>query len=340
MKKVTLVLMVCLMLGTWLKAQDPQFSQYYASPLYLNPGFTGSNHEPRLAFNSRVQWTALPQAFTTFAASADFLLENFNSGFGILAMTDRAGSAALRTTTIAGLYASKIRLSEKWVLSPGLMFGFGQRSIDLDKLVFGDQIQYNGPTTDDAISQLGNRSYFDFSSGAVIYNKSFWAGFSAYHINSPNHSLLGEQSKLPMRLSAHVGIRIPIKHGPLAKTKLNSVSPSIVFTQQGEFQQFDVGANVIFDPILVGLWYRGVPLGNEDKEKMQHDAIIFMIGLNMKYLEVGYSYDLTVNKLGPASGGSHELSVVLLLQGFQLSKTPKKSKFLPCPNYTGFQWRE
>ena len=320
------------------KAQDPLFSQYYASPLYLNPGLAGSLKDPRLIFNSRVQWTQLPKAFNTYAASADFQMPKLNSAFGFLATTDKAGSAGLRTTTLGAIYAAKIRLNKKWVFSPGLMFAYGNRSIDFSKLVFGDQLQYNGPTTDDAVGQLGNRSFFDFASGAVFYNKSFWAGFSAYHINQPNFSLLGENSRLPMRLSVHTGMRIPIKHGLISKSKLNSISPSLIFTSQGEFQFMDAGANVLFDPVMVGLWYRGNPLTKNMEGSLNHDAAIFILGLNLKYLEVGYSYDFTLSKLGPDSGGAHELSVMIFLSGIKTHRVPRSQKILPCPNYNGFHW--
>jgi type IX secretion system PorP/SprF family membrane protein len=266
-----------------IKAQDPMFSQYWTSPLYMNPGLAGSVAQPRIIFNSRMQWAKLPNAFTTYSASADYLVDEWSSAFGVLVMTDKAGSANLRNTAIHGTYASKIRLSEGWVLSPAVTFGYGSRSIDFDKLVFGDQIIHNGPTTDDAIGHLGNRGYFDFSSGAVIYNETFWAGFSAYHINEPNYSFLGEDAKLPMRMSAHAGFRIPIKHSVLSKSKLSSIAPSFVYRQQGEFTQFDIGANVIFDPVMVGLWYRGLPL-----KKNYNEQASYILGLNLKFIEVGY----------------------------------------------------
>jgi type IX secretion system PorP/SprF family membrane protein len=259
-----------------IKAQDPMFSQYWTSPLYMNPGLAGSVAQPRIIFNSRMQWAKLPNAFTTYSASADYLVDEWSSAFGVLVMTDKAGSANLRNTAIHGTYASKIRLSEGWVLSPAVTFGYGSRSIDFDKLVFGDQIIHNGPTTDDAIGHLGNRGYFDFSSGAVIYNETFWAGFSAYHINEPNYSFLGEDAKLPMRMSAHAGFRIPIKHSVLSKSKLSSIAPSFVYRQQGEFTQFDIGANIIFDPVMVGLWYRGLPLKknyNEQATCFVHESL-------------------------------------------------------------------
>ena len=339
MKKLyTMLVLICL--SGALMAQDPLFSQYYASPLYLNPGFTGSMSEPRLTFNSRVQWTQLPKAFNTFAASADFLVKDLNSGFGLMAITDRAGSVNLRTSSIGVLYSSKIRLSEKWVASPGLMFSYGNRAIDMDKMVFADQIIYNGPTSDDAIGHLGTRHFFDFSTGLVIYNKTYWAGFSVFHLNKPNHSMLGEQSRLPQRYSLHAGAKVPLRTATLSRSKLSSFMPSMIYTQQGDFRFLDIGGNLVFDPVLFGLYYRGTPFHRSDQGYYNHDAVIFLLGMNLKYLEVGYSYDLTISRIGPSSGGSHEISVMFLMQNINPNKVSRKDKILPCPNYTGFQWRE
>ena len=343
MKQSVIIVVVGLCIGLMsgnASAQDPMFSQYWSSPLYLNPGLAGSVAQPRLIFNSRIQWANLPRAFNTYSASADYLVDEWNSAFGLLVMTDKAGSANLRNTAIQGTYASKIRLSEGWIFSPAVTFGYGSRSIDFDKLVFGDQIIHNGPTSDDAIGHLGNRGYFDFSSGAVIYNKTFWAGFSAYHINQPNYSFLGEEARLPMRISAHAGFRIPIRHASvLSKSKLSSIAPSFVYRQQGDFQQFDIGTNVIFDPIMLGLWYRGLPVVKNYNEQLSQDALIIILGLNLKFIEVGYSYDFTISSIGPDSGGSHEISVSLLLPNFESNKVKRRDKILPCPNYNGFQWR-
>jgi len=336
-KNILLVLLLFLLVNA--KAQDPMFSQYYASPLYLNPGLAGSVKQPRLIFNSRMQWAKLPNAFTTYAASADYLVEDWSSAFGVLAMTDKAGSANLRNTSIGATYAAKIRIAKGWVFSPGVTFGYASRSIDFDKLIFGDMIIHNGPTTDDAIGHLGNQSYFDFSSGAVIYNKTFWAGFSGYHINEPNYSLLGEDAILPMRLSVHGGMRIPIKHSMLSSSKLSSIAPSFVYKSQGDFNQLDVGTNFIFDPVMVGLWYRGIPTSKNINKQASQDAIIFILGLNLQFIEVGYSFDFTISDLGPQSGGSHEISMTLLLPEINSSRVKRKDKILPCPNYNGFQWK-
>ena len=71
-KKYTMFLIV-LISGycDYIYAQDPQFSQFYASPLYLNPALTGSVKCPRATLNYRNQWPALGSTYVTYIASFD-----------------------------------------------------------------------------------------------------------------------------------------------------------------------------------------------------------------------------------------------------------------------------
>ena len=76
---------------TPVTAQDPQFSQFYAAPLYLNPAFAGSTGQARVGMNYRNQWPAIDANFNTISAYADFYLEDINSGVGALITRDREG---------------------------------------------------------------------------------------------------------------------------------------------------------------------------------------------------------------------------------------------------------
>src|SRR5687767_2834228 len=104
-------------------AQDPEFSQYYAAPLYLNPAFAGTASDHRFIANHRNQWPNITNGFVTYALSYDYNLEHLNSGLGILLMTDKAGTANLKSTGLNFQYAYKVNLAGKWILSSGLNFG-------------------------------------------------------------------------------------------------------------------------------------------------------------------------------------------------------------------------
>lgn len=335
MRKIyTTLLFILIALGA--AAQDPQFSQFYSAPLYLNPAFAGSGSEHRYTVNFRNQWPQLPKAFQTYAVSYDRNVAKLRSGFGLLVMADKAGSAGLTTTTVAGTYAYRLQLGENLMVSPAVQFGFSNRNLNMDKLVFGDQLDFGGSwssTVDPDFKRLQGNNYFDVSSGLLVYNRIFWAGLAVYHMNQPNQSFLGEQDELPMKTTLHAGVRIPLYRGPKKLDRISSISPSFIFKKQGAFNQLDVGLHFNYNPIMVGLWYRGIPVQKNASQRINHDAITGLFGLRFKEIDIGYSYDFTISQLGFASGGAHELSMIYHFDVYKKTRKRRNEKFIPCPTW-------
>jgi type IX secretion system PorP/SprF family membrane protein len=318
-------------------AQDPQFSQYYAAPLYLNPAFAGTSEDHRFIANYRNQWPNAARGFVTYAFSYDVNLNHYNSGVGFLATVDQAGTAGMRSSQLNFLYSYKWNVSNKWVVSAGLNFGYAFRSIDLNRLIFGDQLQFdsdgNVPTDDQALFNLGNTQYFDFNSGVLAYNKNFWFGFAASHLNTPNRSLVNQEAEVPIKTSFHGGVRIPLYGGPFKKEHISVLAPSFVYKKQGHFDQLDVGIHFLYDPIMMGVWYRGIPLQQNVRDNISQDAMVVILGFQFEKVELGYSYDFTVSELGPISGGAHEVAIKYKLEMAAQVKTKRKDKFIPCPTF-------
>ncbi len=315
-------------------AQDFQLSQYYQAPLYLNPGFTGITPQQRFVLNHRVQWPNLPQAFATYAFSYDIFVNQLRSGFGVLVTTDKMGSAGWRTNTASLLYSYKVKLTENIVFSPGLSFGYGQNGLDRSKLVMGDELQYNGETTDAELRKLGRHDYFDFGSGFLLYSRKLWFGATFNHMNRPNLSVLNEVSRLPMKTSIHAGIRLDLTNS-MRNSRPSYLTPSIIYRMQGRtFSQLDLGINYHIDPISVGFWYRGKPFQKTVISSVEQDALILFLGMYFKQFNIGYSYDFTVSELGTSSGGAHELSIIWEFTSKPSSKSVKKKyKLIPCPTF-------
>ncbi len=94
------------------QAQDAQFSQFYANPLFLNPALAGFTECGRVNLNYRNQWPALANAYITYSASYDQNLPSINSGFGVLAMSDRQGDGALVRNSISAFYSYQLQVSD------------------------------------------------------------------------------------------------------------------------------------------------------------------------------------------------------------------------------------
>lgn len=334
MKKILFFLLM-ITTGSVL-AQDPQFSQYYQAPLYLNPGFTGITPQQRVVFNHRVQWPSLPQAFSTYAFSYDIFVDELRSGFGLLLTTDKMGSAGWRTTTASILYSFKVKLTDKIVFSPGLSFGYGTNGLDRSKLRLGDGLEYDGISLDPDLFKLGQQNYFDFGSGFLFYSRSVWLGASFTHMNQPNLSILNNESRLPMKTAIHAGAKLSLGGGGRARTARQAyLTPSAIYRLQGNsFTQLDVGLNYHIDPVSVGFWYRGKPFGKPIENTVQQDALIVNLGLYLPHLTIGYSYDFTMSKLQTTSGGAHEISIMFEFVTRPVNRAVKqKYKLIPCPTF-------
>lgn len=318
-------------------AQDPEFSQYYAAPLVLNPAFTGTASDHRVIANHRNQWPSITNGFVTYALSYDYNLQHLNSGLGLMIMADKAGTANLKSTTVNFQYAYKVHFADNWILSSGLNFGVGFRNIDFSRLVFGDQLEFdtdtNIPTDDPAFANIQNSTYFDFGGGMLVYNRKYWFGFSAMHLNNPNRSLLDGDAQIPIKTSLHGGVRIPLYHGLFKKERTAAIMPSFVYKQQGRFDQLDLGTYFFYEPVILGLWYRGIPIRQNVADNVSQDAVVVVLGFQLDRFEVTYSYDVTVSELGPISGGSHEVALKFKLDLATSAHKRKKQRFIPCPTF-------
>ena len=342
MRKSILILVMTIWVAQ-ASAQDIQFSQYYQAPLYLNPGFTGITPQQRAVVNYRVQWPNLPQAFTTYAASYDIFVEELRSGFGMLLTSDKMGSAGWQTNTFNLLYSFKVRITEKLVFSPGLVFGYGTHGIDQTKLRLGDGLEFERDgeyySVDPDQGKLGKQNYFDVGTGFLFYSRSIWLGAAFHHLNKPNLSLLGDVSRLPIKTTIHGGARINLSGGgPRGSSgRIDYLTPSFIVRTQGpSFSQMDVGVNYHIDPVSVGVWYRGKPVGFDESVigGTQQDALILSLGLYFKNLNIGYSYDFTISEMQTASGGAHEIAIVYEFQSKPAGRSVKKKyKLIPCPTF-------
>jgi type IX secretion system PorP/SprF family membrane protein len=325
-------------------AQDPQYSQYYAAPLYLNPAMAGSELTGRVGFNYRNQWPSIDAKFTTFSAYYDTYLQDYNSGVGIMVMQDTEGAAQLRSTTISGIYSYELKLGEGAYFRPGFQASYIRREIGFyENLVFANQINPNdpfGPILPGAdIPGLGEPvNMLSLSLGGMFFTENFWIGGAAHHVNQPNQSFIDGISPLPAKFSLHAGYRISLGQGSMRQDfthlrKERYFTPTINYKRQGPFEQLDLGAYFYVEPLVFGLWYRGLPYKPVENQS-NRDAIVMMVGLNLlSGLNIGYSFDYTVSQLGIQSGGAHELSLSWTLPNNNQGKPLRRDTILPCPKF-------
>ena len=308
--------------------QDPTFSQFYANALYLSPSFAGATNEYRLAVNYRDQWPAVPGVFNTYSISFDKALTNFNSGIGVLATYDVAGSGNLSTTNIGLLYSYDFNINREWHIRPGVNFKFYYLGLDIGKLVFNSQITGSGTTPSVTPPPFDNVADVDFATSALAYNERTWAGITLDHLLKPKTSFYGDDATVPIKINFYGGTQI-LKQTRLRQKTQDILSVAINFQMQGKFYQSDLGLYYYKDPLIFGIWYRGIPLVTTQAG----DAIIGLVGIKTKQLHIGYSYDFTISNLIGSTGGAHEISLVYEFNNLTLGQLKKRIRAIPCPEF-------
>lgn len=331
--RTSLTISFLLLLVRFGFSQDPQFTQFYAAASYLNPAFAGATFQNRAVVNYRNQWPQVPHAFDSYNVAVDMNFQSINSGFGMIVTHDRAGTGGLKFTNAGFQFSHQFQVARDFYIRPAIQYAITTRSLDINALTFGDQlIRNNAPTSVESINYQ-NVTYFDFSSGFLAYSSTKWIGFSAHHINKPNESLLHGQAALPIKFSVHGGWKFSLENVGNHSTE-DAITAAFNYKAQGKFDQLDIGFYYSHEPVIIGLWYRGIPLLKAYQPGYQNnDAVAILIGTEIKQLKIGYSYDITISRLVTNTSGAHEISITYQWAGKDAPPLSKQKRVVPCPKF-------
>ena len=333
MKYLLLISIVFTCLGS--RAQDPHFSQFYASPFTLNPAFAGKfDGTVRVAGIHRNQWPSINRAFVTTSAAVDFrimqssIAENDAWGVGVMGFSDQSSNGAVKFNFASVGTAFHKGLDEEGYHQIGAAFQgtYANMLINVTNLKFLDQLTpygFTGVTTEVFSNNSLKNSYFDFNAG-VLYNGSttdrnnFYAGISMYHINRPKQSFTGAYFILNPRTSIHAGGYFPAgQTGTLHLSGLMSFQGKASEALIGGAYQFIVSEESDKPTsVYVGSWAR------------LNDAVIPYLGLEFGSFRLGATYDVNTSSLKSASQSRGGIEISLIY----IKKDPDE-KGINCPKF-------
>ena len=245
--KALLYIVLTFVLYSDANAQDPEFTQFYAAPVYTNPAMAGTgscNGGGRVVLNYRNQWPSLPGTFITTSASYDQHFDNIGGGVSLLLLDDRAGEGLLRSQTASAGYSFQLDVNRKFTMRFGIEGQYGQRSIDWQRLRFEDQIDESQGFVKETAETFNNNTvgFANFSTGLLGYTERFYAGIAVHNLIEPNQSFFGNPDAIvPRRYTAHSGLVIPLDG---RKNPESSISPNVLFMLQNTekiFQKYMTG---------------------------------------------------------------------------------------------------
>ncbi|MBP9739487.1 MAG: PorP/SprF family type IX secretion system membrane protein [Chitinophagaceae bacterium] len=337
MKHVSIFILFFLLGCSFVQAQDPHFSQFFASPLTLNPAFTGKfNGTVRVAGNYRNQWPEINRAYVTNTASVDFQIMQKNIGYtdtwgvGMMAYSDASANGAVKFNYASVSTAFHKGLDEDGYSQIGVGFQatYANMLINTTSLKFEDQLTtagFTGVTSEIFSNPAALKSnYIDLNAGVLYTGSSndrnnYYLGVSMYHITRPKQVFTGANYLLNSRTTIHGGGYFGIgSTTTLHVSALHSMQGGANETVLGTALQFNVSGEGAEKPtsFYAGSWLRF------------KDAIIPYIGLEFDDFRFGATYDINTSSLKTASvnRGGIEISLIYI-------RRPNTDKYIHCPKF-------
>ena len=297
------------------ESQQVFYSQYYSSPLNLNPSMTGIGEFGRLGVNYRNQWTSIGDGYNSYSTWFDYNLLESNFSFGLNFSGEKLNILNYSSNHISPSISYGLNINSKMIIQSGFQLTYSSIDFDNSQLIFLDQLGpsgLNGLTAED-LNNFNKKNFFNMNYGILIYNEKFWLGSTIYNLLQPNISLSSSKNNLNRNYSIHGGINIDER-----------ISPSFNVIKHPSFILFNLGSYFIFSPLSIGFWYKGVPLS----KTKNMDAVMGSINFKNKSVGLSYSYDYNFfdKKLG-----SHEISITFDFHFFGKKLPPKNVRYLRCP---------
>jgi type IX secretion system PorP/SprF family membrane protein len=324
-KHLTLITLIGLVANS-VFGQDPSFSQFFASPLNINPALTGMiNGKWRVISNIRDQWAgpAFPYITSTISYDTKILKnkipESSVFGAGVMLMHDDAMSSVLKSNYASLNLAYNIKVAEgagDHRLGIGVGLTYASKTVDFSRLNFEHQFNGRGfdtnlPTGEAALSNMV--PYFSANAGFlysyVAQYTDFDFGVAAYHINKPKQTFLEDPNQyLPIRYVVHANYD-------------NFLSDKVVLNTNGIYQfqaqanYFSIGGGLGYflseqgeDNLIVngGVWY------------WSNNAIVPYVGTVYKNMQFGFTYDITISKLAASAGPPKSFEFSIIIRGDDL----------------------
>jgi type IX secretion system PorP/SprF family membrane protein len=349
MIRILIITIYSLFIAALVNAQDPNFTLFYNNPAYYNPAMTAINRGFTFRLNVRNQWAPIPGKFNTTSATFEGeVLNKLGVGFNLL--SDVAGEGFLRTTggTMSYSYCPIETANHKFQF--GMSGGILSRYVDWSRLNFSDQYDevlgkiyptnfipptFNTTTYMDLGTGAAYQFYYDSKTTKQFKKILINVGGAMQHLNRPKDAFFAENKYIPIKTVIHA--KTQILFGILV------YSFAGIYETQNKFSTRTIGFNLQHKSSLnIGIWSRSGNTINNQRFESYITSIGYLLPVKTVHkLRFTYSVDFTMTQLRTSSFGSHEISLVFMmddkymLKGFEAKR--KRKDMFKCPeDFKGF----
>lgn len=217
MKKINCLLLILFLFNTSIVvAQDDYVVNQTKYLQKINPSYFGLNELNRVGvlYNSMKVNNATTMDNKYLFGSIAFSDLNFSLGVDLNSFKMPTTNMTVNLAKLAYVYT--IQLSNDTFLLPGLYVGFGGTSLDVNNLIFEDQLNaatgfINTQSIDPLADIIANTSYLDMGASLLLHNEDYLVGLSLKHLNRPNTSFNKEiPFEKPIQISVQGGYEFNI----------------------------------------------------------------------------------------------------------------------------------
>lgn len=286
------LIVIAMTIGSSCRAQQqPMYTQYMFNALAINPAYAGAHESFEANALYRKQWVGINEAPQTQSFSLHSPLDRFRTrkrpgskvSVGMMVFNDRI--AITNQQGFFGVYAYRLLLPNRAILSMGVQAGVSQM-----------QIKYSELGLDDPSFLIGDVTEFvpNFGGGLFYATKRFYTGFSMPHMLQRRWDESGGETWVQPQWFFSTGYVIPMQAG--MKFKPNLLVKSI----KGNPVQLDVNCNLFLsDAVEAGISWRS----------FESFAGMIRLAMNRSFT-LGYAYDVPAGSdLSTQSNGSHEIMI-------------------------------
>jgi len=303
--------LLSLSLSVTLNAQqDKLLTHFMYDKMSLNPGATGIDDGICATSLYRNQWDKVNGAPNSAVLNVEANLNRFfPGGIGISLYHDAIGFAKQNNALLN--YSYPIQIGNAGTLGLGVGVGI---------INYGMNPDWVPPTTlnDPTLPTSFAATNLDLNFGAYFKGNDFYAGFSSTHLSETLLKQSVTSSGATLTQSYQTARHYYLMGGyKMRNIAGGDIDGNLLVRTDLVKVSADINARYIYqDKYYGGFTWR------------TSDMVALMIGyMPMKDLTVGYSYDITTNKLSSISAGSHELLLkycyYLPLPKIQKSKHPR-----------------
>ncbi len=290
--RILIALTILLALSANVQAQqEVQFSHNMFNNMGINPGMAGLRNAICATALARQQWVGFRDeqgnklSPETYSLNVDAPIPLLRGGLALGLLQDQIGPE-----TTVGV---KLSYAYHMPLGPGRL-GIGAQAGFMDKRIDFASLNPLDPGDPALIGGEENHIFTDFAIGGFfLLDDEAWAGISISQLREARGNLGESSFALRRHIYATGGYHISWPANPAYV-----ISPSVLVKTDLSSMQLDINTMVTYNNrFWGGVSYR------------PQDAVVFMLGVSLDQISIGYSYDVTTSPLGSMgrSYGSHEV---------------------------------